>query len=560
MNGPRKAIHFAARTSYNGLMQWSTRPRESSGMRGIRPWLLVTLVCLCATGGLRGQQHPAVNRAITYLRGHVGPAAGVGENALAALAMVKAEVPHDDPALLTAIRTVESRFTTGGEYSPERHGGSDIYEAGVIILALANYDPVGRKRMIDAAAAHLTSKQKASGSWGYDGGPTGDTSISQYAVLGLWEAENAGVRVSPSVWDNAASWYISAQGASGGWVYHPGEGGAETMSTTAAGVGSLLICRRQLAAYKRLVAEQNPYLVPVLNEEQRTRYKIQTPDSRLVGSIRAGLDWLTRNFTTADRAVTGGSPYYALYGLERVGALAGHDSLGRVDWYERGAQFLNTSQAPSGQWNAAHGDVPNTAWGVLFLTKATTKTLERITVRRLGAGELFGGKGLPRDLSSISEAGGRLVARPMDGAVEGMLSALEDPRADNADSALAGLLARYEQSGPPALAPYKDRFRKLLSDSDPGVRRVAAWALARTADLAMVPVLADALKDNDEMVVRELRRGLQLLSRKIDGFGPPDGAPAEQREQAAKAWKAWYEEVRPLRVDNSAIAAGGKAP
>ncbi len=299
--------------------------------------------------------------------------------------------------------------------------------------------------------------------------------------------------------------------------------------------------------------------MPVLNEEQRSRYKVETSDTRMLNAIRAGLDWLSRNFNTGDRALTGASPYYALYGIERVGALAGRDSLGRLDWYERGAQFLSTSQMPAGNWSAAHGDIPNTAWGVLFLTKATTKTLERITVRKLGAGELFGGKGLPRDLSSISEAGGRLVARPMDGAVEGMLSALEDPRSYNADSALAGLLARYEQSGPATLSPYKDRFRKLLTDADPGVRRVAAWALARTADLAMVPVLAEALKDNDEMVVREIRRGLQLLSRKIDGFGPPDGAPPAEREQATKAWRAWYEEVRPLRVDNSATA-GGKTP
>ncbi|HEY2154164.1 MAG TPA: HEAT repeat domain-containing protein [Isosphaeraceae bacterium] len=528
-------------------------------MRGLSPWLLVSVGCLIATTGLRAQQLPAVQRAVAYLRNQVGPRSGAGENALAALAMAKAEVPRDDPALVTAIRTIEARFTSGGVYTPERRGGVDVYEAGVIILALANYDPVGRRSMIEAAAAHLVSKQKSAGCWGYDGGPNGDTSISQYAVLGLWEAENAGVRVSPSVWDNAATWFISVQWTSGGWVYHPGEGGADTMSMTAAGAGSLLICRRQLSAYKRLVAEQNPYLVPVLNDEQRTRYKIETPDTRIVGSVRAGLDWLSKNFTTGDRGLTGASPYYALYGIERVGALAGRDSLGRLDWYERGAQFLNTSQQAGGNWSAAHGDVPNTAWGVLFLTKATTKTLERITVRKLGAGELFGGKGLPRDLSSISEAGGRLVARPMDGAVEGMLSALEDPRSDNADSALAGLLARYEQSGPPALAPYKDRFRKLLSDSDPGVRRVAAWALARTADLAMVPVLADALKDNDDMVVREVRRGLQLLSRKIDGFGPPDGASPAQREQATKAWRAWYEEVRPLRVDNSATA-GGKTP
>ena len=411
--------------------------------------------------------------------------------------------------------------------------------------------------MIASAADHIMSKQKANGCWDYDNRQAGDASISQYAVLGLWEAENAGVRVRPSVWDNAASWYMSVQGASGGWTYHRDENTTgETMSMTAAGVGSLLICRRQLAAYKQIVAAQNPYLVPVLSEEQKARYKIEVSDAKVVSSIRAGLDWLAKNFNpTGGTGITGGSPYYALYGIERVGALAGRDSLGRVDWYERGAQFLTSTQGGGGGWNASYGDVPNTAWGVLFLTKSTSKTIERITLRRLGAGELFGGKGLPRDLSTISEAGGRLVAKPMDGAVEGMLTVLEDPRADNADSALAGLLLRYQERGPAVLAPYKDRFRRLLGDPDQGIRRVAAWALARTGDLAMVPMLAESLKDADPMVVREARAGLRLLSRKIDGFGPPDNASAAQRDEAAKAWKAWYETARPLGADKSSIQA-----
>ncbi len=193
-------------------------------MRGIRPWLVVSLGCLTLTGGVRASSCRPWTRAIAYLRGHVGPAAGVGENALAALAMVKAEVPKDDPALVTAIRTIESRFTSGGVYTPERHGGVDVYEAGVIILALANYDPVGRRSMIEAAAAHLASKQRPNGCWDYDGRSSGDCSISQYAVLGLWEAENVGIRVSPSVWDNAAAFYISVQSPGGGWTYHPRRG------------------------------------------------------------------------------------------------------------------------------------------------------------------------------------------------------------------------------------------------------------------------------------------------------------------------------------------------
>ena len=45
-------------------------------------------------------------------------------------------------------------------------------------------------------------------------------------------------------------------------------------------------------------------------------------------------------------------------------------------------------------------------------------------------------------------AGGHVVARPMDGAVEGMLAVLEDPRVEDAASALAGLVARYRTEGP----------------------------------------------------------------------------------------------------------------
>ena len=544
-------------------------------MRGLRPWLMLAACLLAGAGGARAQQVAAVNRAIEYLKHHVpagavgpgrmGSGMAVGETALVALAMVKAEVSHDDPALVQAMRVVESRFSSGGAYTPALSGGTDIYEAGVVILALANYDPVGRKAMIASAADYIMSKQKGNGCWDYDNRQAGDASISQYAVLGLWEAENAGVRVRPNVWDNAARWYMSVQGASGGWTYHRDENSTgETMSMTAAGAGSLMICRRQLAAYKRLVAAQNPYLVPVLSEEQRARIQDRGVRRRKSSSGRSTARPRLAGEELQPHGRHGGSPPAARpitpsTGSERKsGGLAGRDALGRIDWYADAAApaFLNSTQQGGGGWTASYGDVPNTAWGVLFLTKSTSKTIERITLRRLGGGELFGGKGLPRDLSTISEAGGRLVAKPMDGAVEGMLTVLEDPRAENADSALAGLLARYRERGPSVLEPYKDRFRRLLNDPDQGIRRVASWALARTGDLAMVPVLAEALKDGDPMVVRETRSGLRLLSRKIDGFGPPDNASAPQRDEAAKAWTAWYESVRPLGGDRSSTQAG----
>src|SRR5262249_3146553 len=152
---------------------------------------------------------------------------------------------------------------------------------------------------------------------------------------------------------------------------------------------------------------------------------------------------------------------YMLYGIERIGALADRQSIGRLDWFERGRAYIRSKQQSDGSWQGAHGNEMNTVWAMLFLTKSTAKTLKRIHIQRLGAGTLLGGRGLPSDLSSMTVAGGRVVSRPMNGAIEGMLAVLEDPRAEQADAAVNGLVDRYYREGPDALRPYKVRFRKM---------------------------------------------------------------------------------------------------
>ena len=329
---------------------------------------------------------------------------------------------------------------------------------------------------------------------------------------------------------------------------------------TAAGVGSLLICRRQLlGASKGIAPNLSPLLVPLTPEGADGTYEPKVSSASIDRAARRGLAWLATHFATSGAEI-GHSAYYGLYGIERIGALADRDMLGRVDWFELGRRFIRGSQQADGSWNAEFGPEVNTAWAILFVTKATAKTLRRIEIKRLGAGTLLGGRGLPKDLTSMTVAGGRVVSRPMNGAVEGMLAVLEDPRAKDADSALSGLVGRYEAQGPEALRPHKARFRTLLADRDPGLRRVAAWALARTGDLDTVPSLIDALTDPDEDVATTARQGLQLLSRKIDGYGPPSPSSPEQRRDAARKWLAWYEQVRPLDVggqdDEDARASG----
>ena len=496
------------------------------------------------TSGASGQTDPIVARGVQYLKGTTG-SGGLGEIALSALAMIKAEVPTSDPALARAITMIEKRFP-GRRSTSERQGGPEIYEAAVIIIpALSSLDPVNYKPQIEMAARHIASQQKPNGSWDYMYRQQGDTSISQYAVLGLWEAENAGVSISPTTWDLAAQWFISSQSSAGSWNYHRDESNPETVAMTAAGVGSLLICERQLAPYRVAVKVVNPYLIPIELEGQIKKYTPRVPPKTVTQAIQAGITWIGANFTTANAAVIGHSPYYALYGIERIGALADKATLGQRDWFQEGRRYISSTQGAGGGFTSQYGAGPNTAWAVLFLTKSTAKTLKKIQLRRLGAGTLIGGRGLPKDLSQISVAGGHVIARPMDGAVEGMLAVLEDPRVEDAASALTGLVIRYRTEGPKALKPFQDRFRKLLTDQDQGIRRVAAWSLARTGDLSMALPLIEALRDPDEGVVAEARQGLQLLSRKIDGYGPIPSATPEQKEQAIARWQSWYEAVRP---------------
>src|SRR5271155_3432162 len=137
----------------------------------------------------------------------------------------------------------------------------------------------------------------------------------------------------------------------------------------------------------------------------------------------------------------------------------------------------------------------------------------------------------------MTVAGGGVVSRPMNGAIEGMLAVLEDPRAEQAEAAATGLFELYYTQGPDALRPFKVRFRKMLSDRDPGVRRGAARALAHTGDLDVTPLLIDAMvvPNEDEDVVTAITLGLQLLSRKIQGLGPPTpSSPAERLAAARK--------------------------
>jgi hypothetical protein len=491
-----------------------------------------------------GPEGPIITRGVAYLKAHANDRQ-VGEAALAGLALVKCEVPPNDPVLQMIVNRIKGRFKEG-RYDPDNEGGSGIYEAAVALMFLSNLSPATYKAELEGLTRFLIGRQLPSGGWDYSYRSAGDTSISQYALLGLWEAANAGVEIAPEVWDRAALWYLSVQSSAGSWNYHRDEPQwAETVAMTGAGAGSLLICQMQLQRFFKALEPPSPLMTPLFPEGQAI-YEPKVSSKTLNAATRRGVGWIGSRFVISeDESRFGQSSFYTLYGIERIAALGGPEIMKGIDWYRQGFRYIQARQQSDGSWNAKHDILPNTCWALLFLAKATAQTVQKIEIKRLGAGTLLGGRGLPRDLSTLTVAGGRVMVRPMGGAIEGMLAVLEDPRSEQVESAMAGLIDQYNARGPSALRPLKDRFRKLMTDRDPTNRAVGAWGLGRIGEIDAAPLLIKALEDADEGVVQEARVGLQVLSRKIEGPGPPVGSTSEQRAQAARQWQAWFDSIRP---------------
>ena len=128
-------------------------------------------------------------RALQYLKKQIGETAG--QSAMIALALMKAEVPHNDPTVQSCMSPVRKRFGTGGEYSPRWAMAPALTRLRASIMALATEDPEANRGLIATdRQLHCQPSERATARGITSGRSAGDTSISQYAVLGLWEAEN----------------------------------------------------------------------------------------------------------------------------------------------------------------------------------------------------------------------------------------------------------------------------------------------------------------------------------------------------------------------------------
>ena len=325
---------------------------------------------------------------------------------LVMLSLSHAGVKPEEPTFQAGLRALET--------APLRY----TYRVAALAMALQRIDAVKYRDRIAHCAQWLIDTQLADGDWGYPellSGPDdvpvstydvpppppekkaakpgtssssvalrrrmtlkatlkGDISNTQFALLGLKAAADAGIGLPKSTWEASLRYFLKIQNRDGGWGYHYGASKdlESYASMTCAGVCSLAICR----------------------------YALGMKDPQKDPAVRAGLAWLARKFSPESNANVEKShladparwQYYYLYSVERVGRLLQADRLGAQAWYPAGAAYLLDRQRPGGAWftgitevlwkQAGDLETADTCFGILFLTKATPTLVPSVDARK----------------------------------------------------------------------------------------------------------------------------------------------------------------------------------
>ncbi len=441
------------------------------------------------------------------------------------------------------------------------HGGRvdseiDNYSLGIALIFLTEVEPGDNTAQIANLLTELEFRQKDHGGWGYPELPTGDTSQTQYAVLGMWAAKAVGLEPSPQMMDKVGGWLIRTQDPSGGWAYQGKDPGVNsrvaqgkiTNSMAAAGLGSVYVAadfygmsrkKKVRAKIGRLPAA----LIPVVEDAGGGKLKGTTIE---IGAFRQAMNdgnaWFAKNFSVQQ----GDWPYYYIYSLERYYSFRElvedrHEEEPR--WYNEGVDYLAERQDELGRYQRGGCEAPvATAFATLFLLRSTRETIEKVIDRD---GILRGGRGLPTDLSELRLRDNKIVAPAITGTVKDMISMLEDEEGEKIENLLDNPDALSLSGLTDAGTEFRDRLLRVARTGSYKARIVAIRTLGRQGDLDNVPILIYALSDGDPRVQREADAGLRLISRRFDGVGFPEKPEPSDVKAAVRKWKAWYKTIRP---------------
>jgi Mg-chelatase subunit ChlD len=243
-----------------------------------------------------------------------------------------------------------------GRYLMEAQGNEGSWGYGPAIgttlppPAEAATAPGDQKPLTASGGVSLDEKDRAAGPepWrrvgGWDKGESGDSSNTQYALLGLNSVARTGIKLPEELWQRCLKVSLARQADDGGFGYSGPYSPYGSMSC--AGICAVAMTRHWLG-------EEHP-------EEDV--------------AVERGLAWMDKNFAVEKHPGENDWHYYYLYSLERVGRILDTEFIGQHEWYPLGARWLVDAQRADGAWVGKSQEAEPrlaTSFALLFLTRAT---------------------------------------------------------------------------------------------------------------------------------------------------------------------------------------------
>lgn len=292
-----------------------------------------------------------------------------GMTSLALLALLNAGVEPDDPMIrrgLGYLRTIKP-------------GRTYVVALQTMVFALTGNrsDMPLVQRNVDWLIKNRMFESGRFIGWGYPSTPrTGpDNSVTQYALLGLYEAQRAGAKIERGLWQEIREYYERTQRPDGGWSYINDRTGSSLTMTTAGLCGLLLADMEAKTGGETYLPSGTVKDCGNYNDERNRHIgrAIHWIGTRLPATADA-----MGNFNHSGMGGLGKNVFYSLYGIERAGRFSGERFFGGHDWYRIGCEFLVDSQQSDGSWKGTALDghpVVATSFALLFLSKGRTPVL-----------------------------------------------------------------------------------------------------------------------------------------------------------------------------------------
>jgi hypothetical protein len=542
-------------------------------------FLLLTQVSASAFDGPRQSTKVprfdvAVDKGLAYLQAATAKTEQHdGHLILAAYAMLKCGVPKSDPFVVHAIQEAVGR-SAGTQYRP-MSAYDHIYGSGVDSMLLADVDGDQYLPNLQNIANYVQSVQSDDGSWSDGPRQPGDVSMSQYGVLALWACQRAGCELSPESLDRAADFLIRKGNGDGGWGYRPGTTagpgmGASTHNMTMAGGGAVGVCRLLLHGLRNPPKpEESKDAAPLPGGLTKIdplggagqygtkfpNYKPQLGAGVLDARVDRAFGWNQANFQPVSRVEHN---IYYYYCLERAAAVGDLGKINGQDWFVVYGEGLLTLQAEDGSFNTHTGPIVGTSFALLYYMRSTDQILKKmygLGLQLADRGNPFGDKKkkAPTELDRLIEDISKIDIPEMD-----------ESAGEVADEIVRSVLAVDD---PETLVGQEDKLKSLMKHPNAKVRSAAVWALGRTGDFKLVPLMLDGIRDNSIDVNIEAIQALRFIARKPQGFGETlapfaslGGADQIEkaspkvrmqlatpwRDKALRDWSNWYFSVRPF--------------